>query len=594
MAERRGVSAIRAAWARACRRMAWVSAVFCTLLAALVFYNNARLHSGAAKPKLRVVEGLELIPLKNQLREDPNNNELKERVRLLDRDLRAAYYRREALASRAGWALLGGALVLVLSLHGARSLGRPRLPCPVFPTRKPDPARQAALASTTVIAVSCGLAGLATPLALKSTRMWRSVETPAETAEEKPTAPVADDFPDAAETAANWGRFRGPNGDGVTSLTGLPESWDGPSGKNILWKTALDLPGKNSPVVWGRRIFTSGATETKREVYCHDAATGSELWRAEVGTPQSARAEPPEILEDTGYAAPTMATDGRRAFAIFANGDVAGFSMSGESLWVRSLGTPVSAYGHAASLALWRNVLIVLLDQGSADDGLSKLIGLEAASGKTLWETPRPVDNSWTSPLLIEVNGGPQVITSADPWVIAYHPENGAEIWRAELLEGDVAPPPVFANGMIYVACDRTCVAAIRPDGTGNVTESHVVWKQEDSALPDMCGMLCDGPRIYMLVFGSLYALDAMSGEELWEFDTEAKFEASPSWFDGKLHLLSTKGEWISGVADADGFTESGRQILGEKASASAAFMPGRIYLRGEKHLYCIGANEGE
>jgi outer membrane protein assembly factor BamB len=408
-----------------------------------------------------------------------------------------------------------------------------------------------------------------------------------------PTAAPAADFPSAEEIAANWPRFRGPDGSGNPALTNLPESWDGPSGKNIVWKTPLDLPGKNSAVVWGGRVFTTGANQSTREVYCHEAATGKLLWKGPVATPQSARAEQPEVMEDTGYAAPTAVTDGRRVCAIFANGDVGAFTVAGEPLWNRSLGTPENMYGHATSLALWRNILLVVFDQATAEDGKSKVFGLDTATGKSLWETPRPVANSWVSPIIIEVNGKPQLITSADPWVIAYDPATGREIWKAKIMEGDVAPSPVFANGLLYVACDRTCIAAIKPDGAGDVTETHVAWKQEDAGLPDMCGLLCDGPRLYTLVFGVLYAFDSATGEELWQFETKDQFEASPCCFNGKLHLLTTKGEWITGTADNTGFKELSRNKLGEKCSASPAFMPGRIYLRGENNLYCIGTTNG-
>lgn len=582
----------RAAWAQACRRVAWIAGVFCVLLAGLLLYNSSRIYRGVAAPKLRVVEGADLLPLRQALREDPSNQELKERLRQADLEAREGYFRREAVAGRAGWALLGGAAVLLLALHGARRWSRPPLPCPVIPPRKPDAERKATVAARAVAAVALGLAGLAVPIAWSVSSQWQdlaAVEGVAEQPAGGDEVPAADDFPTAEEIAANWPRFRGPDGSGVSALTDLPEDWDGPSGRNILWKTPLELPGKNSAVVWGGRVFTSGATEKKRQVYCHDATNGSLLWQAEVGTPQSARAEPPEILEDTGYAAPTMVTDGRRVFAIFANGDVAGFTVAGKPLWTRSLGTPINMYGHATSLALWRHVVIVVFDQGAADEGLSKIIGMDAHTGKSLWETKREVANSWTSPVVVEVDGKPQVLTSSEPWVVAYHPADGRELWKANLLEGDVAPAPILANGLVYVGCDRSCVAAIRPDGSGDVTESHVAWKQEDAGLPDMCGLLCDGPRLYTLVYGVLYAFDAMDGKVLWEVDTGKKFEASPSFFHGSLHLLTTAGEWITGTADGEGFTETRSLKLGEKVSASPAFMPGRIYLRAEKHLYCIG-----
>ena len=584
----------RAAWALACRRIAWVAGILTALLSAALLYNSFRLYRGAGNGKLRVVEASGLLPLKAKLREDPKNEPLKAEIRELDRRVREEYFVREKLAGRAGWALLASAAVLLGSLHGMRVLSRPKFAMAGASGRTPDPNIKASVAACAVTVSALALAGMALPLVWDVSAQWQhsgTAKVPAggSGGSGSSTVPAANDFPSPEEIAANWPRFRGADGSGSSALTDLPESWDGSSGKNIVWKAPLELPGENSAVVWGGRVFTSGATEKRREVYCHEAATGKLLWKAAVGTPQSERAEPPEVMEDTGHAAPTVVTDGRRVCAIFANGDVAAISMEGKQLWVRSLGAPENMYGYAASLALWRNVLIVVWDQGAADDGKSKLLGLDVATGKPLWETPREVANSWVSPLVIEANGKPQVITSADPWVIAYNPADGKEIWKAKCMEGDVAPSPVFANGLLYVGCDRTCIAAIKPDGTGDVTETHIAWKQEDAGLPDMCSLLCDGPRVYTLVFGILYAFDAKTGEALWQHDTKVKFEASPSLFNGKLHLLGSKGEWLSGTADNEGFKETGRNNLGEGIGASPAFMPGRIYLRGEKNLYCIG-----
>ncbi len=177
-------------------------------------------------------------------------------------------------------------------------------------------------------------------------------------------------------------------------------------------------------------------------------------------TPQSERAEPPEVMEDTGFAAPTAATDGRRVFAIFANGDIAGFTVDGKRLWARSLGTPENMYGHATSLTMWRNRVIVVFDQADAKAGKSKIMALDATTGEPVWSTPSAVANSWVSPIVIKHQGREQIITSADPWVIAYDPATGKELWQAKCMRGDVAPSPVYANDLVYVACDQTCIAA--------------------------------------------------------------------------------------------------------------------------------------
>ena len=401
-------------------------------------------------------------------------------------------------------------------------------------------------------------------------------------------------FPGDAEIAANWPYFRGPDGSGVTTLADLPTTWDGPTGKNVLWKSETGLPGANSPVVWGPHVFLTGATGKRREVCCYDSASGALLWKEPVSTPEGDRADAPEVTEDTGFAAPTAATDGRRVFAIFANGDIAGFSADGKRLWARNLGVPENTYGHASSLTLWHNRVIVVFDQANAKAGKSKILALDAATGEPVWTTARPVANSWASPIVIKHQGRDQIITAADPWVIAYDPGTGKALWQAKCMRGDVAPSPSYANNLVYAACDQTCIAAIKPDGTGDVTDSHIAWQQEDAGLPDMSSLLCDGPHVYTVVFGVLHAFDALTGDHLWKCDTKSKFQASPFLVNGRILLLSTKGTAIFGEFAKEGFKETGRAELGEAVAASPAFAPGHIYLRGKKHLFCIGTKDGK
>ena len=585
----------RGLWQQAWTRVAWISGLASLILAGLLAVNSFRLYQGTGNGKVRLVEARELTPLKSALREDPQNEQLRQEIRRLDQQLRHDYFRREALATRGAWALLGSATLFLVALQLAGACHRKIPAGQGFPARPPNPLTAARISAKALAGTTMLLAGLGASIAWNGQPQWRTIPSPepastdGKSAGETPADAIPDDwYADASEMAANWPRFRGPNGSGITHHKDLPQTWNGESGVNIRWKSRVDLPGENSPVVWGGHVFLTGANDRRREVYCFDANDGSLLWKQEVGTPQSARAEPPEVLEETGYAAPTAVTDGRRVFAIFANGDIAGFSAGGAGLWTRSLRTPVNLYGHATSLEMWRNRVIVVFDQDEAEAGKSRILALDANTGTTVWETARPVANSWVSPILIEHEGREQIITSADPWVISYDPASGREWWRANCMHGDVAPSPVFANGLVYAASDQGCIAAIRADASGTLEEQQLAWKQDDTTLPDTSSLLCDGPRLYTLVHGVLYAFDALTGSALWEFETDLKFDSSPTLVDGSIHLLSTTGETIIGKASADGFEETGRAALGEGAGASPAFAPGRIYLRGKKHLFCI------
>lgn len=588
----------RQEWARACMRIAWAAAVFSLALGGLLVTNTYHLHRGPENAKMSLVEARELLPLKTALRDDPKNEALKQQIRQLDRQLRRDYFRREQMANRGAWLLLVGAATCLSALQLARHLGQPPVAIPRLTARPPDPVRAALIVAKAVTATILGLVGLTITLFWSHHRKWQgdltqTVPLPAATAAGRDSANDPGWFPSAAEVAANWPYFRGPAGTGTTTLANLPESWDAPAGQNVLWQSSIDLPGENSPIIWGKQIFLTGATATRRELYCYDSLTGALLWKTPVGTPQSERSEPPEVNEDTGFAAPTAATDGRRVCAMFANGDIAGFTTSGKRLWARNLGPPENTYGHATSLTMWHNRVIVVFDQADAEAAKSKIMALDASTGDPVWSTPRPVGNSWVSPIVISHHGHEQIITCADPWVIAYDPATGKELWKANCLRGDVATSPTYANDLVYVACDQTCVAAIHPDGTGDVTGEKIAWKYEDGGLPDICSLLCDGPRVYTMVFGILHAFDALTGEHLWEFDTKARFQASPAMANGSIYLLSGEGVMIVGKGGKDGFKEISRSPLGEGSGASPAFAPGRIYLRGKKHLFCIGSKDG-
>ncbi len=407
----------------------------------------------------------------------------------------------------------------------------------------------------------------------------------------QPAPTTAAGPPTDEEWRRNWPRFRGPDGTGVSVYADAPTTWDGASGEGIRWKTAIPLPGNSSPIVWDKRVFLTGADETRRVVYCCDADSGALLWEAEApGTPESTAA-PPKVGEATGYAASTPATDGRHVYAMFANGDLVAVDFAGQVRWSRSLGMPKNVYGHATSLAMHRDRLLVQFDQGTKQDKASKLIALKAESGETAWETPREVPNSWPTPLVIEYEGQPQIITAADPWVIAYAPADGKEIWRAKCLQADVGPSPTFADGTVFVANEFPGTAAIRPDGTGDVTDSHVLW-EADVGSPDCCSPLATDQFLMVLAsFGTLTCYNAKEGgEPLWEHDLDgANFTASPTLVgkhvylldeDGKAHIVEPTAEECKPVGEAE---------LGEPCVTSPAFQEGRIYIRGQEHLFCIG-----
>ncbi len=535
------------------------------------------------------LDSRKLIELKDSLRRQPDDEPLKEQIRELDLQLRREYFRRRGFSRIGAYLLVGSASVFLIGTGIAASY-RKKLPMPKRASEEQD-GRAAALARQAVAVFGAFVLGFALALVILDNGLQYQVLPGAgdQTAsvEQAPAEEPEMPYPPAEEIKRNWPRFRGPGGLGVSNYANVPASWDGETGQGILWKTLVPLPGKNSPVVWGDRVFLTGATEKERAVYCFDANSGEMLWARAVENVPFSEPEPPEVSADTGFAAPTATTDGQRVYAIFANGDLISFDFDGNQIWARNLGPFKNVYGYASSLNMYQNLLIVLLDQGGAEDGISEIIGIEGTSGKTVWETDRPVPNSWATPIIIDTGEREEIITCGNPWVIAYEPASGTELWRAKCLGGDIAPSPVYGNGLVFVTNTYEILAGIRPGGEGDVTETHIVWTAEDG-LPDICSPLANGELVFLLeTYGLLTCYDAKDGTKVWEHDLDETFTASPSLAGDNLYFLTDDGIMIIVEAGRE-FKEVGRSKLGEIFEACPAFLDGRIYIRGEENLYCI------
>jgi outer membrane protein assembly factor BamB len=251
---------------------------------------------------------------------------------------------------------------------------------------------------------------------------------------------------------------------------------------------------------------------------------------------------------------------------------------------------------------MFRDRLLIQFDQGDPKDGLSKLLALDGRTGQTVWSAPREkIANSWPTPLVINYQGRHQIITCADPWVIAYDATDGSEIWRVNCLRQDVGPSPAYAAGAVYAVNEYPQLTAIRPDGKGDVTETHVLWVGEDG-LPDCPSPLAAEKRVFVLAsYGYLTCYDAATGEMLWEWEADdASFTSSPSMAGNRIYLFGLEGKsWVfdlgeeGGKVDDDGMLTPenivGTGQLGEDCVTSPAFQEGRIYIRGKEHLFALG-----
>jgi outer membrane protein assembly factor BamB len=399
----------------------------------------------------------------------------------------------------------------------------------------------------------------------------------------------AADLPKQEEYRSNWPRFRGPDGGGVCARGDFALNCDLKTGANVAWTSAVPAAGYSSPVVWNGRVFLSGGETGKCEVMCFDATSGKLLWQRAAPRDEGKADEKPDSGDQGGMASSTVATDGRLVYAMFANGTLMALDLDGKIAWSKHLGAPKNQYGHATSLLTWRDRLILQFDQGEADEGLSKLLAFDGATGKIAWEQPRAVGASWATPIAIEAAGKSQIITLAVPWVISYAAQDGSEIWRAECLDGEVTPSPVFAGGTLFVVHPSSKLQSIRPDGEGDVTQTHLGWMAEDG-IPDVTSPVSNGELVFLVDTGGMMTCyDAKTGRKQWENDFGEEFKASPSIAGKRVYLVTRKGTLIV-VEAARQFKELARSPLDEPVFASPAFAHDHIFVRGMKHLICIGA----
>lgn len=584
---------------RVLRGLAVIAAVFAVVVAVLMIANTARL--GTSDP----IHSAALKALVEQLKTNPQDQALRDQIRDLDLLARQAFFGSQHF-NRLGTWLLAGALVVSVVSFKSLTAYTARVPYPNPADPKDVPAEKARWARQSVIAVALVLVGMALVLALP----WKSPldnapPVPPSTAKAEPAgktaakpapatdaakggsitavpdrAPAAPDVSPAslAERQKHWPSLRGAAG-GVSMATGVPTDWNGKTGAGIAWKTAIPLPGFGSPIVWGDRVFVSGGTKDKRCVYGVDAATGKILWEHEV-KPAGAAAAGRDISEDTGYAASTMTTDGARVFAMFATGDLVAVNVDGTPAWSKNLGTPDISFGYGASLEMAGDTLLVQMDQ----EKNGYVTGFDAKTGAARWKTKRDFGPSWAAPAVVERDGRLEALLLGVPDLVSYEPGTGKELWRTKCFEqGDLAPTPVYADGLLYVAAERAKTTAI------DLKTHAIVWANDQDVPAISTPLVANGVLIAGLGDGGIVCLDAKTGTKLWNQDTDHGFYASPILVENRVYLMERSGRMRIFPPAREGYKAVGEPELGEECVATPAVHGHSLIVRGHKHLYRIG-----
>ena len=419
----------------------------------------------------------------------------------------------------------------------------------------------------------------------------KTVETPVEeTAQAKPVekAEEAKKTPDAKkytgqypskEMMANFPSFRGPGGNGIAYHKNIPTEWDGASGKNIKWKVTTALHAYNSPVIWGDKLFLSGADANQREVYCYNTQSGKLIWTAKIGQIPGSPDQVPDVTPDTGYAASSLSTDGESVFAIFSNGDLIALDMNGKPVWSKNLGLPDNHYGHSSSLVVFEDKLIVQYDHKKG----GKVMAFSTKTGDELWSTARKVKVSWASPVVVKNGDRAEVLLAADPCVASYDALTGEELWKLDCITGEVGPSVAYANGIVFALNEYASLVAIK---TGDQPE--ILWEAYDY-LSDVPSPVATDKYLFVVTsYGLVACYDALSGELYWEHEFDNGFYASPILVDGKIYLIDRAGSMHIFKADKE-FVSIATSNIGEKTDSTPAFADGHIFIRAGKNLYCIG-----
>ena len=386
--------------------------------------------------------------------------------------------------------------------------------------------------------------------------------------------------------ADNWARWRGPQGSAVSVEAGIPLKWD--QNRNIRWKTAIPGEGSSSPIVWNDRVFLTSAEDEGcvRWLHCLDLLSGRIVWSAGV------EHDWPELTSAlTGHAAATPTTDGQRVFTWFGNAGLSCHDFSGRQIWHLDLGAFESELGLASSPVLVDERLILVCDH----DGTrfksfdSYLIALDPHTGRTLWKTPRSgLLRSWSTPIAVEHAQGKALIVNAQDQLRAYDLVSGRQQWSVAGMTPWVTPSPVVAEGLIFASSGRDGPAlAVKPGGRGDITDTHVAWKQSRGA-PYVCSPIVYRGYLYLLnETGIVTCLKARTGELQYRQRLGGKFYSSPVAAENRLYLTDELGvTWVIGAGDS--FQVLAKNRLATGCLASPAISAGCLLLRSRDHLFCV------
>jgi outer membrane protein assembly factor BamB len=425
----------------------------------------------------------------------------------------------------------------------------------------------------------------------------------------------------APVSAENWPHWRGPTSTGTSTEVNLPERWS--DTENVAWRASVRGLGISSPIVWGDQVFvTSQIGRSARRPGSHPSLVqggnpaesgeralgsataspsdrvsflvtalsrldGKRLWEYELAS----EGRLAEVHDKHNLASSSPVTDGKRIYAWFGTGQIVALEMTGKVVWSRHLGREYAPFdinwGHSSSPALFNDSLILLCYHQPT----AHLVNLDAATGKTRWRVERGRDiHSYSTPLVVPSATGPELIVNSSEGVSGHSPSSGQLLWHIQESNRFPIPMPIFHDGMIYTTRGYRSgpYMAIRPGGKGDISKSHVQWRI-DTGAPYVSSLVYYEGLLYMAGdVGVLSAMDAKTGQRIWQERTGGVFTASPVAADGKVYLLSEDGHTIV-LAAGKVPRVLARNRLAARQLASPAISGGRLFIRTDDAVIAIG-----
>jgi outer membrane protein assembly factor BamB len=426
-------------------------------------------------------------------------------------------------------------------------------------------------------------------------------------------------FAQTRESISNWPQWRGAQSQGVSEEKNLPSEWG--VDKNILWKAELPGRGHSSPIVWDNRIFlttclegevipgahathhvrngetwvhpdsVAGDRKQTLKVLCLDRDSGKILWER--------TAYEGAVLDDrhrkNSYASSTPVTDGQFVYAFFEAEGLYCYDFKGNLIWKANLGKIAKmGMGPGTSPAIFENLLFLQCDLEDGGPDLSFLAAIDKRTGKEVWRVKRNHRKTHATPIIVRAGARAELIASGAETVVSYDPATGRELWRCEGVRGHAIPSPVAGQDMVVVSAGYPSKRAIgvKLGGSGDLTRTpSVVWSY-DKGTAYVTSPILYGDYVYLVSDkGILTCIETKTGAIKYEggrVPVPTSFSASAVAFDGKIFLTSEDGDTF--VIKAGPTHEVLRtNSLGEVVLASPAISQGRIFIRGDKHLFCIG-----